>query len=393
MTETNCLIQSCNVKEIPLPLTQDSNPCALACLVQESTNKNFIDMKIAWVDTSSTIHSLSLNHSFPWPSSTNGASSSRMSVQVRNQESEQFIESVTEPLQVTFIPFEGLLQSSGWGTFVAAFSELLGAVDAVHNSKLHQNHAAAALSPETKSVSQGLSTDSPRTPVLKASPPAVRVWQTAVRRATPEPKKIAAKKDESSEDDSKESEDEAPAKKAAAPAPAKKATPEPKKAAAKKHDCPEATTVDTSNFSPLKRISSVQEAGKMARAWVEWMEEGAERSRQRIIIKTMSRCANIKKCKVPSASCGLCSCNSVPPCICLAVSESGPSRREDTSMGVILHSLFGDGGQIVNAWLQKVYQARRCRNLLRNALWRLHKLQVLYVGVKSTLSCVVVDLC
>ena len=55
------------------------------------------------------------------------------------------------------------------------------------------------------------------------------------------------------------------------------------------------------------------------------------------------------------------------------------SRREGT---VLLHSLWlpvGDGGQIVNAWLQRVYQARRRRNLLRNALWRLQKLQVLYV--------------
>lgn len=290
--------------------------------MQESTNadENFIDMKIAWVDTSSTIYSLCLNHSFPWPSSTNSASGSRMSAQVRSQESEQFVESVTESLQATFIPFEGLLQSSGWATFVAAFSELLGAVDAVHNSKLHKNHAAAALSPETISVGQGRSIDSPRTPVLKASPPAVRVWQAPASKATPEPKKIAAKKDESSEDDSKGSEDEKPAEKGA-PAPARKASSEPKKAVAKKDDSPEATTVDTSNFSPMKRISSVQEAGKMARAWVEWMEEGAERSRQRIIIKAMSRCANIKKCKVPSAFCGLCSWQSVPPFVCLAVSQ------------------------------------------------------------------------
>ena len=305
--------------------------------MQESTNadENFTYMQIAWVDTSSTIHSLCLNHSFPWPSNTNGGSGSRMPAQVRSHESEKFIEKVKESLQVSFIPFEGLLQSSGWATFVSAFSESLGAVDTVHNSKLHKNHAAASPSPQTISVFQGLSTDSPRTPVPKARPPAVRVWQAPARKAAPEPKKIAAKRDESSEDYSKESDDEKPAKKAA-PAPAKKATPEPKKTAAKKDDSPEATTVDTSNFSPMKRISSLQEAGKMARAWVEWMEEGAERSRRRIIIKAMSRCASIKKCKVPSASCGLCSCQSVPPFVCLAVSAAERARSFCTHFGYLL---------------------------------------------------------
>lgn len=47
------------------------------------------------------------------------------------QESKQFIKNLTEALQITFIPFEGLLQSSGWATFVAAFIESLGSYDAV----------------------------------------------------------------------------------------------------------------------------------------------------------------------------------------------------------------------------------------------------------------------
>ena len=67
----------------------------------------------------------------------------------------QFVSSIAEAMQVSFIPFEGLLQSSGWATFVAAFSESLGTDDNGRNGNLHKQH---------------LSTDSPRTPVPKASP-------------------------------------------------------------------------------------------------------------------------------------------------------------------------------------------------------------------------------
>lgn len=89
-----------------------------------------------------------------------------------------------------------------------------------------------------------------------------------------------------------------------------------------------AVPAEITNFSPPKRISSVSEAGRMAKAWVEWMEEGAEKQRRASYVKTLNRWT------------------------------SHHTR------------------QILYAWLEGVYERRRCCNLERRAESRYLKSQV-----------------
>ena len=165
-----------------------------------------------------------------------------------------FIETIAQALHITLIPFEGLLQSSGWATFVAAFSAALGAEDAVLEIELEKYHCRSARAPGDDY--RTLPPDSPSGSVLQ---PVSRCMNSPL--PSPEQQALAAIQNKTPERRSSQ-------------------------------------VMDTANFSPMKRISSVEEAGKMARAWVEWMEEDAQRNRHSIIIKALNLGINLKKRKV-----------------------------------------------------------------------------------------------
>ena len=78
----------------------------------------FADKKIMlkWVDTTKTINGLS--HSI----STDGVhATAELSTGFEKDCGKGLFQNVADALHVTFIPFEGLLQSSGWTASAAAF--------------------------------------------------------------------------------------------------------------------------------------------------------------------------------------------------------------------------------------------------------------------------------